>query len=468
MLMSAIGDLAPEDLVTVEPSELFAISNKEVEAFRMSAAQVRFAAMRSAVGLLGNLAAIQKIDAIDSIEDIVPVLFSHATYKSYPSTFVERGDFARLTQWLGTLTTHPVTGIDMVGVSTMEQWITVLDDKTPLRLVTSSGTSGKLSFFPRSLDEMDSFHAAFRTRFLPYRDERGTDVYAQELPVIHFGYQHGFSSVGRRLESLALRDPSVSERLYAMYPGRMSPDLLALAGRLAGAAQRGEAPEATIHPSLLERREELKEAFTSRRVHVERFIHRLDNDLRDVQVLTIGGLASIIDAALTGEELGITGLFDPASVALGGGGLKGRPDTPADYRERIKAFLGVPAFYESYGMSEQTAMTTKCRLGYYHVPPYLVPFVLDPDTGQSLGRRGVTTGRFGFLDLLARTYWGGLITGDRVTMLWDGQCECGREGARIAGDVVRYSELNGGDDKITCAGTPDAYDRAIEYVINAL
>lgn len=466
--MTTIGELTPEDLVAVEPNELYAIPSEEVEAFRLGSAQERFAAMRPSVGLLDKLATIQKVDGIDGIDDVVPVLFSHATYKSYPSAFVERGDFARLTQWLGTLTAHPVAGIDMTGVSTMEQWITVLDQKTPLRLVTSSGTSGKLSFFPRSLHEMDSFHTAFRTRFLPYHDERGMDVYAQRLPVVHFGYEHGFSSVGRRLESLALRDPGVSDRLFAMYPGRMSPDLLALAGRLAGAAQRGEAPEATIHPSLLERREELKEAFTSRRAYVEKFIHRLDSELRNVQVLTIGGLATIIDAALAGEELRISSLFDPASVALGGGGLKGRPNTPPDYRDRIKAFLGVPAFYESYGMSEQTAMTTKCRLGYYHVPPYLVPFVLDPDTGESLGRQGVTTGRFGFLDLLATTYWGGLVTGDRVTVLWDGQCGCGRVGARIMGEVVRYSELGGGDDKITCAGTPDAYDRAIEYVINTL
>jgi hypothetical protein len=53
---------------------------------------------------------------------------------------------------------------------------------------------------------------------------------------------------------------------------------------------------------------------------------------------------------------------------------------------------------------------------------------------------------------------GGTITGDRVTMAWDGECPCGRRCPRVKNDVARYSELRD-DDKISCAKSPGAYER---------
>jgi len=40
-----------------------------------------------------------------------------------------------------------------------------------------------------------------------------------------------------------------------------------------------------------------------------------------------------------------------------------------------------------------------------------------------------------------------------------------REGPRIHGDkITRYSEEEGGDDKVTCAGAPEANDRALAFI----
>ena len=77
-----------------------------------------------------------------------------------------------------------------------------LDAKTEIRIVHSSGTTGKLSFLPRSLNEMPAYHAAFRSLFLPYKGEQGFDIMARPIPFVHFGYRKGTSSVGRRMESL--------------------------------------------------------------------------------------------------------------------------------------------------------------------------------------------------------------------------------------------------------------------------
>jgi hypothetical protein len=65
--------------------------------------------------------------------------------------------------------------------------------------------------------------------------------------------------------------------------------------------------------------------------------------------------------------------------------------------------------------------------------------------------------RAGFFDLSLDGRWGGVISGDRVDVDFS-LCECGHHGPAIAQDIVRYADLAGGD-KITCAGTIDAYVR---------
>ena len=57
------------------------------------------------------------------------------------------------------------------------------------------------------------------------------------------------------------------------------------------------------------------------------------------------------------------------------------------------------------------------------------------------------------------------MSGDRVTMNWDYDCECGWNGPRLDRNIARFSELEGGDDdKITCAGTAQAYSDFMDYV----
>jgi hypothetical protein len=96
--------------------------------------------------------------------------------------------------------------------------------------------------------------------------------------------------------------------------------------------------------------------------------------------------------------------------------------------------------------------------------------LLDPDTGEVRPRTGTATGRYGAFDLNAQTYWGGFLTGDEVTLSWgDTQpCACGRIGPYLHHGVRRYTEKEGGDDKITCAGAPAAHDKAIEFVIGQI
>ena len=71
------------------------------------------------------------------------------------------------------------------------------------------------------------------------------------------------------------------------------------------------------------------------------------------------------------------------------------------------------------------------------------------------------------MDLLPDSYWGGFVSGDRVTMGgFDEPCECGRTGPYIDADIQRFSDLKNGDDKINCAGAPEAHDRAVEFLLD--
>jgi hypothetical protein len=95
--------------------------------------------------------------------------------------------------------------------------------------------------------------------------------------------------------------------------------------------------------------------------------------------------------------------------------------------------------------------------------PHTIPILIDKDA-QELPREGVQTGRLALFDLLAETYWGGFISGDQVTMHWQEDCACGWKGPRIEKTITRYAEMEGGDDKITCAGSAQAYNEFMDYV----
>ena len=456
------------DLLSLSVDELYSIPVDEIESFRLRAAQSLFEQVRPKVEFLDKLAKNQGITDIDTLEHLIPILFAHTAYKSYPMGLLERGDFTRLTAWLGQLTAHDLSRVDASSVELIEDWLLLLDAETPLRIATSSATSGKISLLPRSLDEMPAYNETYRHMFLPFGNERGIDLNDIDVALVNFNYRHGFNTNHRRLDTLIAQIAKSEDRCYALYPGRLSPDMLSLAGRIATAEAKGTGKRVKVNPLLSDRREEFLRFQKERPDYIRRFLERLKDEIEGQRVLTLGGWTSILDVVAVGEEMGISHLFSSDSVVSAGGGLKGRINVPDDYQDRALKMFGVPAVYDLFGMTEQTAYMKMCTQNKYHVPPFMIPFALDPDSGESLGRNGITEGRFAFLDLFPKTYWGGFISGDAVIIHWDGGCPCGRTGAYLDPEISRYSSLRGGDDRISCAGVPDAYDKALDYILDSL
>src|SRR3546814_7150995 len=84
----------------------------------------------------------------------------------------------------------------------------------------------------------------------------------------------------------------------------------------------------------------------------------------------------------------------------------------------------------------------RCRAGgRYHVPPWVVPLILDKsgDALLPIGN-GEYEGRAAFFDLSLDGRWGGGISGDRISIDFS-PCPSGHKGPSIRDTTARYAEL---------------------------
>src|SRR5512139_1512039 len=92
--------------------DLFAIRREEREKLQLEAVRINFARMRNRIPALKKLADRQGVEAIDKLEDVLPVCFDHRVLKNYPIQIIENRDFGKLTTWLDKLTAHDLTRMD--------------------------------------------------------------------------------------------------------------------------------------------------------------------------------------------------------------------------------------------------------------------------------------------------------------------------------------------------------------------
>lgn len=143
--------------------------------------------------------------------------------------------------------------------------------------------------------------------------------------------------------------------------------------------------------------------------------------------------------------------------------MKGYKDAPSDWEDQVKHFFGVKKLGNQYGFSECIGNAPMCDAGFFHFLPYTVPLLMDKD-GKAMPRQGVQKGRLVLVDPIPTSYWGGFVSGDEVTMHWEEDCPCGWGGPRAAKTIRRFAENEGGDDKITCAGSQQAYNEFMAFV----
>jgi acyl-CoA synthetase (AMP-forming)/AMP-acid ligase II len=444
----------------------FTLTRDEIDRLHLEGARRRFAELRPRLSVLDRLATDQGVDAIDTIDDLAPLLFPHTVYKSYPISYLERASFDKLTKWLAGLTTTDISHVDASGVESIDDWIDLLEAETDLMVQHTSGTTGKLSFVPRTKAQWREtiIHSAIIMRDW-WGPGKGPDILRDGMPIIIPGYRYGAAATQRGNSIQVEIYAKGEENALFLYPdARFSADIASLGGRLRAAEARGEAGILDIPPVLLERREKLLELEKRRGADLEHFFAEAQRRFGGKDVYLTAMWAILYDWADEGLKRGFRNIFGPNSVLLTGGGKKGK-EMPDNWRERVLEFLGFGNFYEMYATSELMGLCMMCEHGHYHVPPVIVPFLLDPATGRPLPRKDGTKGRMAMFDLMPNTYWAGLVTGDEITLSgWETPCACGRTGPHVIPPVRRYSEGEGGDDRIVCAGAPEAHDRALEFL----
>jgi len=439
--------------------QLFSIPREEREKLQLEAVRINFARLRNRIPALKKLADRQGVERIDKLEDVLPVCFDHRVLKNYPIQIIENRDFAKLTGWLDKLTAHDLSRVDLTGLTTIEEWLARLEAFGML-VTYSSGTTGKLSFVPRSYDELGPWKYSF---FNVNHACTGVDPWKDKLPTLSPVYRGGYQTMLKMLSLFQMEMAGGEEHFHTLYDSHIPADLMALSGRLQAAEDKGEVLSLGLDPALLEQRKRMMEQGRTREADMERWFSKLMVEFKGQRVKVGGTFADLYRVARAGLDKGMKCEFAPGTIMVGGGGMKGYKDAPADWEDQVKEFFGVDRLCNQYGFSECIGNAPLCEAGYFHFMPYTVPILMDGD-GKALPREGVQKGRLVLVDPIPTSYWGGFTSGDEVTMHWDDDCPCGWTGPRAEKTIRRFAESEGGDDKITCAGSQQAYNEFMEFV----
>lgn len=425
----------------------------ELRETQVAALDERFQERKDRIKLLGHRAREAGITEIRRREDMVALLFPHTVYKSYPESFLIEERWDRLGKWLGTVSPYPISPVETSGIAGIDDWIERLAAKGHY-VSCSSGTTGKSAMLLASERDMDWSRTdtvnvfSWGSGVRPEGDRRMMGIApTASVPknlVIGAAQEAAFGDPAR--ERFRLPVPPITV-------GSLT-KMIVLRKKIAdGTARPGEL--ADYERTAKERAEALEAAMTASAEALVRY--------RD-EKLYIGGLwNALYQVAKIVRDMGYSAKdFHPDNCIYVGGGLK-RAQLPPDYQEFVHQTFNIPANrdFQNYSMQELNSGMPKCQPGgRYHVPPWLVPFILDEE-GQTLlpHEDGEIEGRAAFYDLSLDGRWGGIITGDKISLDFS-PCACGAKGASVRNNIVRYADLQG-DDKIGCAGTVDAYVRGL-------
>lgn len=424
-----------------------------LQELQLEAARELFAQKRSTIPVLDRRANEMGVTEIGSLQDLVPLLFSHTNYKSYPEAFVDGKNWRGMTAWLGTLSSQDTSDISLEGVETIDDW---LDNAKAAghHIFASSGTSGKSSFIDQSTIERDLATEACCNAYdfsigCPPVEKKYAIFTTMPTKSTH-KMTHFTNVYFPRWE-----DPGHFYRLSndpmtaydAMRPAQLR--------RLLAAGKVGPAEVAEFEDEQERKQKQRAEEW-------EQWIDKIaELRHRPIQLASMWGATYRIVESLRARGIK-PGDFHPDCLLMTGGGTKGVV-VPNDFMQQIMEFFGFKENQVSntYGMSEVNGLCAHI-LGTdsYAIPPWLIPLVLNkegevlqnPESGE-----GIVEGRMAFFDVTCDAHWGGIISGDKVTVEFGSDIQGIK--TPIVHRIARYQDLEEGEDKLTCAGQVDAYVR---------
>ena len=423
---------------------------EDVQSLQIEAANERFESRIDAIPLLRNRAGSAGISKVTSAGDLVPLLFAHNTYKTYAEPWLQEGQWDRMAKWLQTVSTYQADGRSFTEVADLDDWVTQLEEQG-LYVGCSSGTTGKPAMLGSTRTDLE-FSAkanvsgfAWATGVVPAQDRKvlglGPRMKVARNEFIRDALVAAFASPDEETYQLPVPIITVSSIMNMIVLRRRIADGTAKASDIAEFERISKERQASLSGAADDAIETLIKS-------------------RDKKLFLMSMFASLYDLAAGIREAGYSGKdFQPDNALLTGGGLKGA-NLPPDYREIIlDTFnLSEQRIFQLYSMQELNTPFPRCAAARYHIAPWVIALPLDTPGEQLLDAgTGEIEARAAFFDLSLDGRWGGVISGDRISLDMR-PCACGHQGPTVGPEIVRYSDLESGD-KISCAGTIDAYVR---------
>jgi hypothetical protein len=358
-------------------------------------------------------------DNVKTVDDLDTIpLIPDTTFKEYPSG----KDFAH---WLASLFTGDLPNITVKSATPTYDDVIKAFNAAGLVVTYSSGTSGKHTFIPRDTRTFLAAECAFAKLTTSMTDQAGYD--AHSLQANHF----------------FLFSPNPTKtNLFIGKASSLSFDLIK------GDVQYAMDDEITIE--VLQRamrgyRDENKQAILSQSQMMQRLVERVVRWLERYEkandTIALSGppftLYQVMDKLQKDEKRFD---FGERGIVQTGGGWKIYDDKRiphADFRKLMTDVLGIPETHclDSYGMVEGNGLMVQCPEGhYFHAPyTYFKPLVLDDSLMPTCYGEW---GRFAFLDAIAQSYPGFIISGDRVRLL-ERRPICDRPGPVLEPEIQR-------------------------------
>ena len=444
-----MGSAVDELLQLQSEPDPYGAAPEDLLALQLEAANERLAGRVGEIPLLRNRARSGGITKMAELADLVPLLFAHSAYKSYSESWLTDGRWDRMAKWLRTVSTPSLDGLDLDTVADINDFVARLET-VGCYVTCSSGTTGKPAMIPCSATDLDV---------------------ASQTNVRGLSWATGIEPNGDR-KFLGLGPRMAIERnertRLAMIDAFSSPensyqlplDPITVGSIMGMITFRRRIADGTASPSEVAAFEQVS---AQRQTAMDDAVAEAIDEViasRDQKLLMGAMWASLYQLAEGVRAKGFSGKdFQDDTALLVGGGLKGA-SLPGNYREYIFETFNVrdELVYHLYTMQELNTPFPKCHAGRYHVPPWVIMLPLDEPGEKLMQADGSEIQcRAGYFDLSLDGRWGGVISGDRVDVDFS-RCECGHYGPAIGQEIVRYADLAGGD-KITCAGTIDAYVR---------
>jgi hypothetical protein len=439
-LMALMGT---DDCYDVAPAELLPL--------QIEAANERLASQIDRIGLLKNRAESGNVHDIKEPADLVPLLFAHTTYKSYSEGWLTEGHWERMGRWLNTVSTRPVENLNFDSVETLDGWIKQLESIGHY-LSCSSGTTGKPAMLSGTEGDID-FSA---------KGNAAGIVWALGLKP---SSERKFFGVGPQFAAPrenAIKDAMIAAIAPDVEPFQFGSEPITVGAMVEMIVLRRKIADGTARPSEVAAFEQIAtqratEMSESADIAVDALI-----EARGRPIMVSGMFGQLYPIAEAVRAKGFSGNhFHAENSMFVAGGLKGAV-LPENYREYILETFNVSdeRMYHMYSMREINSTFPLCTAERYHISPWVMALPLDVNGEELLDAGdGEIEARAAFMDLSIEGRWGGIISGDKISICF-ARCACGHQGPTVGREIMRFSDLPDGD-KISCAGSIDAYVRGV-------